>query len=100
MITTRTLLNHTPAKVHVDNRNLCEPYLRIFGLFVGADPSVTDLSVPTVGAIRPGEVTGHAHQMAVGFPRAPQTAAWRLHKRTGLGAFSECQLALTVVAVG
>lgn len=99
-ITTKTLLNHTPVKVDVDNRKLCEPYLRIFGLFVGADPSVADLSVPTVGAIRPGEVTGHAHQMAVGFPCAPQAAAWRLHKGTGLGAFSKCQFALTVEAVG
>ena len=54
-----------PFKVYVDIKNSCEPYLHTLGLFVGADPSVADLSLPTVGAICPREVPSHTHQMAV-----------------------------------
>lgn len=69
-------------------------------LFVRADPLVADLIVPAVCAIRPGEVTSHTHQVAVGFPCAPQTAARRLHKGTGLGVFSERELTLADEDVG
>lgn len=99
-IITKTFLNHTLVKVCVDIKNSwCEPYLHILDLLVGTDPSVADLSVPTVSAIRPGEVPSHTHQMAVGFSCAPQAATWWLHKGTGLGAFSERELTLAVEVV-
>lgn len=79
---------------------MCEPYLHILDLFVRAHASVAHLPVPTVGAICPGEVPSHAHQMAVGFPRAPQAAAWWLHEGARLGALSERKLTLTVQDVG
>ncbi len=81
------------------SQSWCGPYLHILDLFVGADPSVTDLSIPTVGAICPGKVPSHAHQMAIGFPCAPQAATWWLHKGTGFGAFSERELTLAVEVV-
>ncbi len=77
-----------------------EPYLHTLDPLVRADPSITDLSVPTVGAICPGEVPRHTHQVAIGFSSAPQTTTWWLHKGTGLGTLSKGELTLTVKAVG
>lgn len=75
-------------------------YLPILGLFIGTDSSVADLSIAAVGAVGPGEVSGHTHQVAVGLSCAPQTAARRLHEGTGLGVFTKSQLTLTFKHVG
>lgn len=75
-------------------------YLHMLDMFGRADSSVTDLSITTMGAICPGEVPSHAHQVAAGLSRAPQTTAWGLHKRTRFGVFSEGELTLTVETVG
>lgn len=83
-ITTKTFLDYTTVKVYVEVKNSCEPYLHILDQFVRADPSVADLSVPTAGAICPGEVPSHTHRMAVGFSCAPKPTAWWLHKGAGL----------------
>lgn len=88
-------------KSHNQQRwNSSEHHLHVLGLFVRADASIADPSVATVCAVRPGEVSSHAHQMSVGFSCAPQAAAWRLHEGTRLGAFSKREHTLAVKAVG
>ena len=73
---------------------------RVDLLLVGADPPDAHVSVPTAGAVRPGEVARLAHQLAIGLARAPQTSARRLHEGTGLGALPEGQLTLPLQAIG
>lgn len=82
------------------SRLLTESDLHTLDLFVRADASVAHLSVPTVGAICPGEVASHAHQMAIRLSCAPQTATWWLHEGTGLGALSKRELTLAFQDVG
>lgn len=64
-------------------------------VLLSADSSVADLSLPTAGTVRPGEVPGLADQLAVGLPGAPQLGAG-LHVRAGLGTGPEGELTLAV----
>lgn len=68
------------------------------GVLVGAGPPVADPAVAAAGPVRPGEVSGLADQLALGFPSAPQLGAG-LHEGAGLGAGPEGQLALAVQVV-
>lgn len=67
-------------------------------VLISADSSVADFAVATAGAVRPGEVSCLADQLATGLPSAPQFGA-RLHVRAGLGARAKGELALAVQVV-
>lgn len=67
-------------------------------VLISAGSSVADLAVATAGAVRPGEVSGLAYQLAAGLPGAPQLGAG-LHVRAGLGSGAESKLTLAVQAV-
>lgn len=84
--------------VHV---RISQPYLSLVYIhLIHADAPHTQLSIPTGGAISPGEVTCLTHQLAPGHPCTPEPTTGRLHEGTGLGAISEGQLTLPVQAVG
>lgn len=67
-------------------------------VLIGAGSLVADLAVATAGAVRPGEVSGLADQLAAGLPGAPQLGAG-LHVWAGLGVRAKSKLTLTVQAV-
>lgn len=74
-------------------------YLDVYGaVLVIALSSVADLAVATAGAIRPGEVSSLADQLATGLPGAPQLGA-RLHVWAGLGAGAKSELTLTMQVI-
>lgn len=74
-------------------------YLKVDGaVLVGTHSLVAHFAIATASAIRPGEVSGLADQLAASFSSAPQLRAW-LHVWAGFGAGAKCQLALTVQIV-
>lgn len=74
-------------------------YLDVDGaVLVGTHSLVAHFAVAAAGAVRPGEVSGLADQLAAGLAGAPQFGA-RLHVRAGFGARAKGQLALTVQVV-
>lgn len=67
-------------------------------VLISAGSSVADFAVATAGAVRPGEVSGLADQLATGFTGTPQLGAG-LHVWAGLGAGAKGKLTLPVQAV-
>lgn len=74
-------------------------YLIVGGaVLVGTHSLVAHFANATAGAIRPGEMSGLADQLAAGLPSAPQLEA-RIHVWAGFGGRAKRQLALTVQIV-
>ena len=67
-------------------------------VFVHASPSVADSAGSAAGAVCPWEMSGLAHQLPTGLPRAPQLGAG-MHVGARPGTAPEGQLTLAVEAV-